>query len=156
MCCPYRQEALQSTGLPPMKSHVICGSLIIRTNCLIRKGEPAVNTTTATTIIVWKSYCTQGFFFIYKSVRVRMNVISLCSSGMLRSVDWSIGADVSGQPIGPMFNSQADAEEQNSHLHRGGRLKSCKPENTNIQNWFPLMFRSYGIWRLIVWQVPGG
>jgi hypothetical protein len=38
----------------------------------------------------------------------RRNVNKVLSSGMLLSVDWWLVTDVSGQPIGPPFNGQAD------------------------------------------------
>ena len=65
----------------------------------------------------------------------------LRSSGALRSVDWKLLIDVSGQPIGHIFKGQAEdgtdrlsrnvskyyqstlrkvPEECRSHLHRGG------------------------------------
>jgi hypothetical protein len=37
----------------------------------------------------------------------RVSIRGLRSSGMLRSVDWWLFTDVSGQPMGPIFNGQA-------------------------------------------------
>ena len=36
----------------------------------------------------------------------------LSSSGMLRSVDWKLFADVAGQDIGPILKNQAESREQ--------------------------------------------
>jgi hypothetical protein len=60
------------------------------------------------------------------------------SSGLLHSVDWLLVTDVSGQPIGPIFEGQAvhkefcqsslrnTPEERGSLWHHGGRLKTCR------------------------------
>jgi hypothetical protein len=76
------------------------------------------------------------------------------SSGILCSVDWQLVTEVSGQTFGPSFKSHTTwplnmgqigcpetsvttylsqlrniPEEQRSHLHRGGNLKSRKVKN---------------------------
>ena len=57
-----------------------------------------------------KLYCTVFCSVCYVTFILHINQFGICdlrSPAMLRSVDWLLCTDVSGQPIGPIFKGQA-------------------------------------------------